>query len=109
MLVWRSQQARSAERPAPDLFRLIFLLGHSLGHAHFCSAVQRERAAFQSIRSLLSSFKVRTLRCFCLWCLFSVNIMQGLIIGSMIGCANVIRLWTGGSYEPLLLRLVSRS
>nr|VZI48097.1 unnamed protein product [Spirometra erinaceieuropaei] len=97
---------RSAERPVPDLFRLIFLLGHSLGHAHFCSTVQRERAVFQSIRSLSSSFQ---LRWFCLWGLFSVNIMQGLIIGSMISCANVITLWTGGGYEPLLLRLVSRS
>nr|VZI46870.1 unnamed protein product [Spirometra erinaceieuropaei] len=46
ILVWRSQQARSAERPAPDLPRLIFLLDHSPGHAHFCSAVQRERAVF---------------------------------------------------------------
>nr|VZI39402.1 unnamed protein product [Spirometra erinaceieuropaei] len=53
--------ARSTERPAPDLFRLIFLLGHSLGHAHFCSAVQRDRAVFLSIRSLSSSFKVRTI------------------------------------------------
>nr|VZI50135.1 unnamed protein product [Spirometra erinaceieuropaei] len=43
------------------------------------------------------------LRCFCLWGLFSVNIMQGLIIGSMISCANVITLWTGGGYEPCIL------
>nr|VZI48167.1 unnamed protein product [Spirometra erinaceieuropaei] len=41
------------------------------------------------------------LRCLCLWGLFSVNIVEGLIIGSMIDCANVITLWIGA---PAFLR-----